>query len=333
MEGALSTPDTGAATTGPTSFSDASLTWTEDSSASTPDPASTATDSASADATVPPVDASTPDGHPPTAGAPPPERWETILENARVKAREEAIAPLAWAKDVPQAEFQQIQTLARNLYGGGDPVAGLQTLIAEMRKDPAIESQIRSFAARTLAQRSTPPVANQEPSLVPVQLEDGRVVRMPEDPQAWLAWHQQKWMQGVEQKLQPLQQTHETLQAERAAIAQQQEITNYTTREISGAAKWKGMDNPDFRAKVAQALERVPVASDDPRDVSLAFREAYMAVRDADDVTLTQRAQSTLLDSLKTKAAASTSVNPGSAAASTPRRVDRFDQLPPEAWK
>jgi len=330
MEGAVSTPDTGAVTTGPTSFSE--VTWTEDSSASTPVPEHTPAASASADATVPPADQSDPNGVTPTAGAPPQERWDAILENARAKAREEAIAPLAWAKDIPQQEFQQIQTLARNLYGGGDPVAGLQTLIAEMRKDPAIESQIRSFAARTLAQRSQPQAAvAQEPSLVPVQLEDGRVVRMPEDPQAWLAWHQQKWMQGVEQKLQPLQQTHETLQAERREIQETNEWNSWQSQQVSDTLTWPGMDNPEIRAQFAKEVERNIMGRDIKRDQ--IEREIDKAYRRVVVPNLSQRAQSTLLDTLKQKAAASTSVNPGSAAASTPRQVTRFSDLPAEAWK
>ncbi len=337
MEGAVSTPDTGAVTTGPTSFSE--VTWTEDSSASTPVPESTPAASASADATDPPAEQSTPDGQPPTAGAPPQERWDTILANARAKAAEEALAPYAWAKEVQQQDFQHVSRLAKHIFSGdtAQRLAGVQELLGELRKDdPAFEAQLRSLAAKTLAQRSQAPQPTQEPQPdLPIELQDGRVVHLysAEQQAKREAFLQQKWMQVMRQEIQPLQQTHETLQAERAALQQKQEIADYTSRELGSAAKWKGMDDPAFRAKVAERLRTVPVASDDTRDVSLAFREAYMAVRDADDVTLTQRAQSTLLDSLKTKAAASSSVNPGSAAASTPRSVTRFSDLPPEAWK
>ena len=335
MEGTISTPpDTGAATTGPATFSDQSLSWTEDSSASTPAPESTAPANTPAAATVPPVDGSTPDGQPPTAGAPPQERWDTILANARAKAAEEAIAPYAWAKQVDPQEFQQIRKIAAH-FTKGDVVTGLQEMIAEARKDPAVEAQIRSFAAKTLAQRSqqTP---NQEPQPdLPIQLEDGRVVHLYSGEQLAKreAFLQQQWMQAVEQRLQPFQQTHDTLQAKERALEAKQEIVTFRDREMESSAKWKGMDDPAFRVKVATALSRVPVNSDDPRDVSLAFREAYMSVRDMEDVTLTQRAQSTLLDNLKQKAAASSSVNPGSATASSPRAVTKFSDLPPEAWK
>ena len=332
MEGSISTPpDTGAATTGPATFSDQSLSWTEDSSASTPDPASTATATQSADATVPPVDASTPDGQPPTAGAPPQERWDTILANARAKAAEEAIAPYAWAKQVDPQEFQQIRKIAAH-FTKGDVVTGLQEMIAEARKDPAVEAQIRSFAAKTLAQRSqqTP---NQEPQPdLPIQLEDGRVVHLYSGEQLAKreAFLQQQWMQAVEQKLQPFQQTHDTLQAERAALAQQQEITHFVASTFEDVKTWPGMDDPANQQAVAQALAQMPVSSDDPREVSLALNAAY---RRTVLPTLNSRAQSTLLDNLKQKAAASSSVNPGSATASSPRAVTRFSDLPPEAWK
>ncbi len=331
---ALSTAtDTGAATTGPATFSDSSLSWTEDSSASTPAQESTPAASASADAIDPPAEQSPPDGTTPTAGAPPPERWDTILANARAKAAEEAIAPLAWAKDVAPQEFQQIQTLARNLYGGGDPVAGLQTLIAEMRKNPAIEAQIRSFAARTLATRSPAPT-NQEPQPdLPIQLEDGRVVHLySADQQAKReAFLQQKWMQSVQQELQPLKQTHETLQAERAAIQETHEWNTWQSQQVSDTLTWPGMDNPDVRAQFAKEVERNIMGRDIKRDQ--IEREIDKAYRKVVVPSLSRQAQSTLLDNLKQKAAASTSVNPGSAAASSPRAVTRFSDLPPEAWK
>ncbi len=334
MEGSIATPtDTGAATIGPTSFSDQSLTWTEDSSASTPDPAIPATDPANADATVPPVDASTPDGQPPTAGEPPQEKWSTILANARAKAAEEAIAPLAWAKDVSPQEFQQIRQIAAH-FSKGDVVTGLQEMIAEARKDPAVEAQIRSFAAKTLAQRSQPQPVDQEPHAdLPIQLEDGRVVHLysAEQQARREAYLQQKWMQGVEQQLQPLKQTHETLQAERAAIKESNEWNSWQSQQVGETLTWAGMDNPDVRAQFAKEVERNIMNRDISRDQ--IEREIDRAYRKVVVPTLSRQAQSTLLDSLKTKAAASSSVNPGSAAASTPRGVSRFSDLPPEAWK
>lgn len=334
MEGSISTPtDTGGTTTAPATFSDSSLSWTEDSSSSTPDQETTPAASASADATVPPADQTAPDGSTPTAGEPPKERWDTILANARAKAAEDAIAPYAWAKQVDPQEFQQIQRLAGYFKPGGDVVSGLQQLIAEARKDPGVDAQIRSFAAKTLAQRSQPqPEANQEPQfLVPQQ--DGSLAFDPTAFAQWKQWNQTQLLSQVDQRLQPLQQTQQAVEAERAALQAKQEIRHYTESELSSAAKWKGMEDKAFRAKVGETLSRLPVNSDDPRDVSLAFREAYRMVRDADDQQSTQRAEAGLLDSLKRKAAASTSVNPGSAAASSPRAVTRFSDLPPEAWK
>jgi hypothetical protein len=48
---------------------------------------------------------------------------------------------------------------------------------------------------------------------------------------------------------------------------------------------------------------------------------------------MSSKAESRVLDNLQRKAAASTSVNPGSAAPSTPKRIDSFSQLPADAWK
>src|SRR6185369_16249333 len=134
MEGTAATPSSAPTTTGPASFSDLpSTAWSDASSASTPTSDVAPTDNAGAATTAPPVETQTPEGQPQQAGEPPKERWADILSNARTKAAEEALAPYAWAKQIPQQEFQQIQNLARTL--SADPVAGLQQLIAEIRKD------------------------------------------------------------------------------------------------------------------------------------------------------------------------------------------------------
>ncbi len=334
MEGStVSTADSGSATTGPATFSDPSLSWSEASSASTPSPESTPAASTSADATVPPADSVSPDGSTPAAGEPPKERWSDILANARSKAAEDALAPYAWAKQVTPQEFQQVTEMAKR--ASADPIGYLQDFIKELQGSPEHAAQLRSLAAKALAQRSTAAVAEQEPTPdLPIQLEDGRVVHLysAEQQAKREAFLQTKWLQSVEQKLQPLQQTHEAMQAKEQALAVEQQIKHDTARELSASSKWKSMDNPAFRAKVAQQLHNTRVEGSDPRDVSLAFREAYMAVRDMEDAGLTQKAETRLLDSLKQKAAAATSVNPGSAAASAPRAVTSFSD-PSLKWK
>jgi hypothetical protein len=250
------------------------------------------------------------------------------LANARTKAAEDAIAPYSWAKQVSQQEFQQVTELAKR--ASADPIGYLQDFIKELQQSPEHSAQLRSLAAKALAQRQ-PAQPEQEPQPdLPIQLEDGRVVHLysAEQQAKREAFLQGKWMQGVRQELQPLQQTHDTLQAERQALAQQKEMDSFTARERDASSKWKGMNDPAFRSKVIARLAQMPVSGTDPAIVSLALREAYMAERDESDTahaaTQTQKAQASVLDSLKQKAAAASSVNPGSAAPSTPRRPKSF---------
>lgn len=325
----------GSTTTGPTSFSDTSLTWSDAPSASDPIPDSPVTDTPPASATETPATEATETGQP-QQGEPPQERWADILANTRAKEREAALSEWrqkhGWAEQVNPQEFQQVAEMAKR--ASADPIGYLTDFIKELQGSPEHAAQLRSLAARALAQRSGAP-AEQEPQPdLPIQLEDGRVVHLysAEQQAKREAFLQQRWLQSVEQKLQPLQQSYEQQQEAAKAYAAQQDRLTYANQTAETAAKWKGMSDPVFRQRVTERLAQMQVNGDDKRDVSLALHDAYLAVRDENDQTATQKAQSQLLDNLQRKAAASTSVNPGSAAASTPKRVDRFDQLPKEAW-
>ena len=98
---------------------------------------------------------------------------------------------------------------------------------------------------------------------------------------------------------------------------------------MQDAAKWPGMDVKENRLAVKAAMEAMRITSDDPRDLQLALNAAW---RQVVLPTLSAKAQSQLLDNLQTKAAASTSVNPGSATPSTPRNVTSFND-PSLEWK
>jgi hypothetical protein len=276
------------------------------------------------------VDTAAPDGQPQQTGEPPKERWADILTNARTKAAQEATAQFeaqyGWAKQIDAQEFQSVQQLARTL--SANPIEGLQNLIAEIRKDPQYDAALKSLAARALSQRSQQQPA--EPQMVQVQLEDGSVITVPRDPNAWLAQQQQQWEAGLDQKLQPLRHTHEQLQAERQAQAQQLAVNSFVSTTYADVQTWPGMDTAEARSTVAKALAQARIDPSDPREVQIALNAAY---RTHIVPTLTRAAEGRLLDNLKTNARASTSVNPGSSAPSAPQTITRFDQLPPEAWR
>jgi hypothetical protein len=332
MDGTTATPSSGSATTGPTSFSDPSLTWSDAPSASTPAAESQPADSASASTTETPA-ASAPETGPPQQGEPPQERWADILANTRTKEREAALSEWrqkhGWAEQVNQQEYQQVAELAKR--ASADPIGYLTDFIKELQSSPEHAAQLRSLAARALAQRSSTP---QGPDLNPiqVQLENGQTVGLYSAEQ--IAALKGQWLTEAEQKFAPAMQTVEQLRAQQQeavrAQQQQREIAQFTTTTMQDVQTWPGMDSEANRKAVAEELGRMTMASDDPREVSLALNAAWRKVVAP---TLTHKAESQLLDSLKTKAAAATSVNPGSSAPSSPRTITRFDQLPADAWR
>lgn len=329
MNDTASTESTGSTTTGPTSFSDPSLTWSGDSSTPTPTSDSPTPDSASAATTEPPVVEATPDGTTPGVGEPPKERWDSILANARQKAAEEATAQYAWAKQVNPQEFQQIQQLARTL--SANPIEGLQQLIGEIRKDPQYDAALKSMAARALAQGQRQQSQATEPQMVQVQLEDGSVVAMPRDPGAWLEHQKQQWLAQVKQEFSPVTQTIETLQAERAAAQHAQQIEHFVSSTYQDMTSWPGMERPENQKAVAQAISQMGLPDSASTDQVRWAAERAWRLHVAPHQS--RQAEAKLLDSLKTKAAASTGVNPGSAAPSASRAVTKFTDLGPDAWR
>lgn len=302
------------------------MTWSDAPSASTPTSESTPAASASADVTVPPAAATTPEGSTPAPGEPPKERWDAILANARQKAADEALAPLAWARGVNPQEFQQMQQIARH-FTSGNAVEGIKNLIAELRRDPAINQQLTRLHAQELAALRGQP---KEPDLNPiqVQLDNGQTVGLYSADQ--IAALRQQWLNDVRQELQPIAKSHEQLQADRAEAVRQHQIEHFTTTTFADAQTWPGMDSQENRTAVAKEMAQARINPNDPGQVQLALNAAWRKVVVP---TLKSSAEATLLDSLKTKAQASTSVNPGSAAPSAPRTVTRFDQLGAEAWR
>jgi hypothetical protein len=253
--------------------------------------------------------------------------------NTKKGELESKLQSLAWAEQVSPQEFQQIHRIA-NAFSRGDFIEGLNGLIAEGRKDPAVEAQIRSFAARTLAQRAQAQPEAQEPQPdLPIELADGRVVHLysAEQQAKREAFLQQQWMRSVQQELQPLKQTHEQLQAEKAAAQAQAANAQFASSVLADVKARPGVTDDALRAMAtAIAHDRQLPAQPSFDQLALATERAYRAVVLP---TLSQQAEARTLDSLQRKAAASTSVNPGSAAPSAPKSVRSFHDLPADAWR
>jgi hypothetical protein len=279
------------------------------------------------------VTGASPDGPPtPGTGEPPKERWADILANARTKAAEDALAPLAWARNVQPQEFQTIRDIAKH-FTSGNAAEGLQSLVAEVSRDPRYADAIRSWQGRALQmlrqqqpqQQAAPP---QDMRAIPVQLENGQTIGLFSGEQVQALVNNA--IAAVKQDLAPVTQTVQGLQAERQALHQQQQVQSFVTTTFQDVQTWPGMESQEARTLVAKELEAAQINPHDPNQVSLALNAAWRRVIAP---TLGRNAEARLLDSLKTKAAAATGVNPGSSAPSASKPVTKFSDLGADAWR
>ena len=335
---ATATASTGTGTTGPTTFSDPSLSWSDASSASTPSTDTPPAASASAATTEPPAATSAPEGQPqqPT-GEPPKERWSDILDNARKKASEEALTKwreqYGWAEQINQQQFQEaMQWYAKYQ---GNPIDFLNALSNELTTHPEWGPQLRSLAAKTLAART-----QQQPDAMPqpdVEITDGQgnVVGRTYSDRALAArdeWLTKRLMAQMEEKFSPVVKTVEQVQAERAEAERKAQATTFA--QTYGGELAALPHFTELKADIYARLKDARLESDHPAELKAVTYQIYIQTL-AEKVlpTLSQKAQSQLLDNLQQKAAASTSVNPGSAAPSTPKRYSNFNELPADMWK
>jgi hypothetical protein len=234
-------------------------------------------------ATTAPAEGTAATSRSPNTGPIPFDVHKTALENARAKATAEWEQQYGWAKQVDAKEFQQIQQIARH-FTSGNVVEGLQNLIAEIRQDPQHDAALRSLHAKALAAargQATAPTEQEPGPDLPIQLEDGRVVHLysAEQQAKREAFLQKQWMQGVQQELQPLKQTHEQLQAQRDALAQEQRVTHFVTTTYADVQTWPGMADQANQKAVAQAMQSMNLPNDaSPERVSLALNAAYRQV-------------------------------------------------------
>lgn len=327
-------PSSGSATTGPTSFSEVS--WSEASSASEPSTDTASTDSASADATVPPAESQSVEGTP-QQSEPPKERWDAILANAREKALADYKQKYGWAEQVDQQTYANAVKFYEQ-FTTGDPVALLEQLAAQVQAHPEHGARLRSLAAKQLAaarQQVQHPVDDAMPQPdVAIHDRDGNITGQTysEAGIAKLVAHvQRQTLDQVRQEFAPMKQTTEQIVAERARLASE----SFATSAMEGFNKL-----PEFAthaAEIGQRLKALNLQTDDPQVLTLAVKALYSDVtaakRAEHDKKTSAKAQSQLLDNLQQKAAASTGINPGSAAPSTPKQYRSFNDLPAEMWK
>jgi hypothetical protein len=174
-------------------------------------------------------------------GEPPKERWDTILSNARAKAREEALGEHKDALEI----VQRLRT---------DFAGTLTQLLDEGVADPRFADAITSRAAAILSARRKAGAEDTEPQPDAVmRYEDGTTEPSytPAQLRKWQEWRERQLERKVSEKFQPLQQLQEQFQ--RHQLAKQEADKAAGVAEQRGAV-WKTM--PFFADHRPAILER-----------------------------------------------------------------------------
>jgi hypothetical protein len=239
------------ASSGGTESSSAPLTFQQAFAAD----ASPASSTPTPDSTTPPAAAQPGEG----AGTPPAEKREPFIPRDRFDEVNTQLGELktwkeqyGWAAQIPQADLQEAIRIAQ--LSKADPIAYVQSYISELQSHPTYGAQLKSLAARALAQRSQAPAAA-SPDLTPisVQLDNGQTVPLYSADQ--IAALKSQWLAEAEAKFQPVTQTVEQLQAARAAETEQVQSQTFAAQVYTQVKQWPGVDDAAMKA-MAEVVAR-----------------------------------------------------------------------------
>lgn len=235
------------------------------------------------------------------------QRFDTV--NDRMKRAEARAEQSAWAEQIDRRAVEQAQQIGQ-LYAR-DRAGYVRQILSEAMSDPDLAPAIRSEAARLLGTRQAQAPAGPDLDQVVIDLGNGQTVALG-DLKA-------QWTQGVMQKLQPFVQTAEQVQQLQAQAVRQHDADTFASSFMGDLQKLPGFAK--HKVEIARQLTTLQLPSDHPAEVRAATLQIYLSTVLP---TLSQNAQSQLLDTLQQKAAASSSVNPTRAAPSTGRKVTSF---------
>lgn len=267
-------------------------------------------------ATTQPVDGSTPQTvHPSTQGPIPFAAHKTALDNARLKATQDAQTTFdrdfGWAKSVPRESLERFSSIAQRM--SSDPIGFLGDFVKELESHPVHAASLRSQAGRLLAGGRTQPQAEMPTPDVQIVDAQGNVTGTTYSADQLAkrdAWTRSQLLAEVNKELQPIKEEREKKVAQAKATESIQRAEKAADQRMSRADQILD-GNKDLYQHVANLMASDP---------SLEVEDAALQVRKAHILPALQgKAQTALLESLKTKANAQ-GVNPASAVVSATHR-------------
>lgn len=277
-------------------------------------------------ATTPPAEASTEPSalHPSTEtkqGPIPFDVHQKSMDNARLKATQELQATFdrdyGWAKELPKEKLVEWSGIASLM--ASDPPAFLEKYFAETVQHPTFGPHVKSWAAKTLATRVQ---ADTMPG-PDVQIVDqqGNVTGMSYSAtqlEKRDVWREKQLMGQVEQIVQPLQAEREQKQREANEAEEKRQFDARIDQGVGRVAE--ALDITDETPK--EERQRLMAAVGDllNADRNLPIDTAIAQVRRSHAKA---RAQTSVLEDLKTKAAAQ-GMNPSRAGVATTHKPTSF---------
>lgn len=265
-------------------------------------------------ATAQPQAPTTPETQP--KGEPPPERWDSILANARTKARDEALAE--------HRDALEIVNKLRTDFSGT-----LAQLLDEAVGDDRFSEAITAKAAALLNARKQRGKVDSEPD-ADLQTADGSLVYSAEQLRKWHEWNNRQMERKLSEQFKPLADLQQNVQ--RAQQHQAEQRKALTIAEQRGAL-WKTM--PMFEENKAAILERQQAIYKDMRTAGRqddmdapweAMQRAYAEVIQSQALPKLHAKQTeTLVASAQHKRAGSTA-DPAAAAPAQMRRPRTPDE-------
>jgi len=262
----------------------------------------------------------------------PQSRRQSILDNARKKARAERETELnqewesktGWAKDIDPQEAAIVREWVRR--GNTDPVGLVSDLWQRVQNDPTHGTRLRSEAARILGARQgqAQPAEDAMPQPdIPTDTSNGQpVVYSAQQLQKLLEWQDRRSEARLKKELEPYQQDRQTRQQTEELLSMQAQSTDYATKTVTPLTKLPGFE--EHKAAIAKEYEAMAIRDprtgqmvpdpNDPRSEGEKLRDAYLKIVVP---TLSSAGRQQAVTDLHRKANANT-VNPSATSSTEP---------------